>query len=81
MAVGSSFAAMNTMYAAVARRAKEVGTLRVLGFSRGSILTSFFFESLLLSLIGGALGCMLVLPLEQRNDGNDELSELQRNRV
>src|SRR6266404_942589 len=63
MAVGSSFAAMNTMYAAVARRAREVGTLRVLGFSRGSILTSFFFESLLLSVIGGVLGCLLVLPL------------------
>jgi putative ABC transport system permease protein len=45
MAVGSSFAAMNTMYAAVARRAKEIGTLRVLGFSRGSILLSFFLES------------------------------------
>ena len=63
MAVGSSFAAMNTMYAAVARRAREVGTLRVLGFSRGSILTSFFIESLLLSLAGGLLGCLLVLPL------------------
>jgi putative ABC transport system permease protein len=63
MAVGSSFAAMNTMYAAVARRAREVGTLRVLGFSRGSILTSFFFESLILSVIGGVLGCLLVLPL------------------
>jgi len=53
MAVGSSFAAMNTMYASVARRAKEIGTLRVLGFSRGSILISFFLESLLLALIGG----------------------------
>jgi putative ABC transport system permease protein len=63
MAVGSSFAAMNTMYAAVARRGREVGTLRVLGFSRASILTSFFFESLLLSAIGGVLGCLLVLPL------------------
>src|ERR1035438_3722049 len=63
MAVGSSFAAINTMYAAVARRAKEVGTLRVLGFSRGSILTSFFIESLLLSLLGGALGDLLALPL------------------
>src|ERR1039458_7713077 len=40
MAIGSSFAAMNTMYAAVARRAREIGTLRVLGFSRGSILLS-----------------------------------------
>jgi len=63
MAVGSSFAAMNTMYAAVARRAKEIGTLRVLGFSRGSIMLSFLIESLLLALIGGALGCLLALPI------------------
>jgi putative ABC transport system permease protein len=63
MAIGSSFAAMNTMYAAVARRAMEIGTLRVLGFSRGSILLSFFIESLLLALIGGVLGCLLALPL------------------
>jgi putative ABC transport system permease protein len=63
MAIGSSFAAMNTMYAAVARRAKEVGTLRVLGFSRGSILTSFFLESILLSVLGGAIGVLLVMPL------------------
>jgi putative ABC transport system permease protein len=63
MAVGSCFAAMNTMYAAVARRAKEIGTLRILGFSRRSILTSFFLESLLLSLLGGVVGLLLVLPL------------------
>ena len=63
MAVGSSFAAMNTMYSAVARRAREIGTLRVLGFSQGSILLSFFIESLLLSVLGGLLGCLLVLPL------------------
>jgi putative ABC transport system permease protein len=63
MAIGSIFAAMNTMYAAVARRAREIGTLRVLGFSRGGILTSFFLESLVLSLLGGMLGCILVLPL------------------
>ena len=63
MAVGSGFAATNTMYAAVARRAREIGTLRVLGFSRGSILLSFLAESLLLSLAGGILGCLLVLPL------------------
>src|SRR5262249_54689075 len=63
MAIGSSFAAMNTMYAAVARRAKEIGTLRVLGFSRGSILLSFLFESFLLSLLGGLIGCLLALPL------------------
>ncbi|HTQ52863.1 MAG TPA: ABC transporter permease [Bryobacteraceae bacterium] len=63
MAVGSSFAAMNTMYAAVARRSREIGTLRVLGFSRGSILFSFFVESVLLAGLGGILGCLLVLPL------------------
>jgi len=69
MAVGSSFAAMNTMYAAVARRAREIGTLRVLGFSRGTILTSFFLESILLSGLGGILGCVLVLPLNNWTTG------------
>lgn len=63
MAVGSAFAAMNTMYAAVARRSREIGTLRVLGFSRASILFSFFVESVLLATLGGILGCLLVLPL------------------
>jgi ABC-type antimicrobial peptide transport system permease subunit len=69
MAFGSSFAAMNTMYAAVARRSREVGTLRVLGFSRGSILLSFLIESLLLSGLGGLLGCVLVLPLNNITTG------------
>ncbi len=69
MAVGSSFAAMNTMYAAVARRSKEIGTLRILGFSRGSILLSFFLESLLLSGLGGLLGILLVLPLNNIETG------------
>lgn len=69
MAIGSAFAAMNTMYAAVARRAKEVGTLRVLGFTKGSILLSFFFESVVLSVIGGVLACLLVLPLNSVTTG------------
>src|SRR5207247_2277567 len=69
MAVGSGFAATNTMYAAVARRGREIGTLRVLGFSRGSILLSFLAESLLLSLVGGILGCLLVLPLNGLTTG------------
>ncbi len=69
MGVGSSFAAMNTMYAAVARRAREVGTLRVLGFSQGSILLSFFVESVLLAGLGGLLGCLLVLPLNGLTTG------------
>jgi putative ABC transport system permease protein len=69
MAVGSSFAAMNTMYAAVARRAREIGTLRVLGFSKASILSSFFIESLVLSAIGGVIGCLLALPLNNFTTG------------
>jgi ABC-type lipoprotein release transport system permease subunit len=64
MGVGSGFAAVNTMYAAVARRSREVGTLRVLGFSRGSILFSFLLEAVLLSALGGLLGCLLTLPLD-----------------
>ncbi len=63
MAVGSSFAAMNTMYAAVARRTREIGVLRVLGFSRLSIMTSFVIESVLLALLGGVLACLAALPL------------------
>jgi len=69
MAVGSSFAAMNTMYAAVARRAREIGTLRVLGFSRGSILLSFFVESVLLSALGGVLGCLMVIWVNGQTTG------------
>lgn len=69
MAVGSCFAAMNTMYAAAARRSREIGTLRVLGFSRAGILFSFFLESLLLSALGGILGILLVLPLNNITAG------------
>jgi putative ABC transport system permease protein len=60
---------MNTMYAAVARRATEVGTLRVLGFTRGSILFSFLLESLLLSLIGAAIAIFVTLPLNTVTTG------------
>jgi putative ABC transport system permease protein len=74
MAVGSAFAAMNTMYAAVARRSKEIGTLRVLGFSRFSVLLSFFLESLLLALMGGIVGCLLVLPLNGFTTGIGSLT-------
>ena len=63
MAVGAGFAGMNTMYAAVARRTKEIGTLRVLGFSRRSILISFVLESVVIAIIGVAIGILLALPL------------------
>ena len=63
MAVGAGFAGMNTMYAAVARRTKEVGTLRVLGFGRVSILIAFILESVAVALIGAAIGVLLTMPL------------------
>jgi ABC-type antimicrobial peptide transport system permease subunit len=63
MAVGAVFGAMNTMYAAVGARTREIATLLVLGFSPIAILTSFVFESVFLALLGGALGCLLALPL------------------
>ena len=63
MAVGAGFAGMNTMYAAVARRTKEIGTLRVLGFSRISVLIAFLLESVSIALIGAAIGILLALPL------------------
>lgn len=63
MAVGAGFAGMNTMYAAVARRTKEIGTLRVLGFGRFSILIAFLLESVSIALIGAVIGILLALPL------------------
>ena len=63
MAVGAGFAGMNTMYAAVARRTQEIGTLRVLGFSRLSILTAFILESVTIALLGAGVGILLALPL------------------
>ena len=63
MAVGAGFAGMNTMYAAVARRTKEIGTLRVLGFGRLSILIAFLMESIAIALLGAAIGIVLALPL------------------
>jgi putative ABC transport system permease protein len=62
MAIGSIFAATNTMYAAVAYRSREIATLRVMGFRRGSIVTSFIFEAVLLALLGAAVGIILMLP-------------------
>ena len=64
MAVGSAFAAMNTMYAAVASRGQEVAVLRALGFSRSAIAASFVTEALLLAVAGGVVGGVVVIPLD-----------------
>jgi putative ABC transport system permease protein len=69
MAIGSIFAAMNTMYAAVAYRGREIATLRVIGFSRPAILTSFVLESLLLALLGALVGILLMLPFNGMQTG------------
>ncbi len=63
MSIGAAFSAMNTMYAAVGARTRELGTLRVLGFKRREIYGAILLESVLLSLLGGALGCLLALPM------------------
>jgi len=63
MAVGASFGAMNTMYAQVSARTREVATLRALGFRRWSILASFMIEAVLIALIGGAVGAALAVAI------------------
>ncbi|HEY1191540.1 MAG TPA: ABC transporter permease [Gemmata sp.] len=59
MAVGGIFGVMNTMFASIAARIKEVGVLRILGFKRWQILISFMIESLAIAFVGGLLGCFL----------------------
>ena len=59
LGVGAVFGGMNTMYSAVARRAREVGVLRAIGFSKSSIVASFVFESMILALAGGVIGVVL----------------------
>jgi len=63
MAIGAVFGALNTMYSAVAERGREIATMRAVGFNPGSVVLSFLFEALLISFVGGVLGCLAVLPL------------------
>jgi putative ABC transport system permease protein len=61
--IGATIGAMITMYAAVAHRKREIGTLRALGFSRMTIMISFLLEAVLLSLIGGIAGALASLAM------------------
>ncbi|NOT09585.1 MAG: ABC transporter permease, partial [Gemmatimonadales bacterium] len=63
MGVGAVFGAINTMYAAVATRAPEIGVLLTLGFRPQSVMGSFLLESVLIAALGGALGCLVALPI------------------
>jgi putative ABC transport system permease protein len=74
LAVGAVFGAMNTMYAAVAYRTREIGTLRALGFSRSRIVTAFLAESVALALVGGVLGGLLALPVHGLSAGTTNFS-------
>ena len=63
MAFGAIFGALNTMYSAVAERGREIATMRALGFSSWNVILSFLFEALMISLLGGVIGCLVVLRL------------------
>ena len=69
MALGAVFGALNTMYASVSSRTKEIGTLRALGFSRGAVMVSVLAESVALCLVGGLIGCLLALPVRSFTTG------------
>jgi putative ABC transport system permease protein len=63
MAIGAVFGALNTMYSAVAERIREIAVMRALGFRAAAVVFSFLIEALLIAFVGGALGCVAVLPL------------------
>jgi len=74
LSIGAMFGAMNTMYAAVAYRTREIGTLRALGFSRSRIVTAFLAESIALALVGGVVGCLLALPVHGLSTGTTNMA-------
>jgi putative ABC transport system permease protein len=69
MGIGAVFGALNTMYSAVAERSREIATMRALGFGAASVVFSFLIEALLISFLGGLLGCLLVIPLNGLTTG------------
>src|SRR5216684_2174916 len=69
MAIGAVFGALNTMYSAVAERGREIATMRALGFGGPSVVFSFVIEALLISFVGGLIGCIAVLPLNGLTTG------------
>jgi putative ABC transport system permease protein len=54
---------MNTMFASIGARSREIATMLTLGFGKGSILVAFMVESILIALVGGVIGCLIALPV------------------
>ena len=69
MGIGAVFGALNTMYSAVTERSREIATMRAVGFGVGSVVLSFIFEALCIAFVGGLLGCLAVLPLNNLTTG------------
>lgn len=59
MAIGGVFGVMNTMFAAIAQRTRDIGVLRLLGFKRWQVLVSFLLESMVIAVLGGLIGIAL----------------------
>jgi len=70
MGIGAIFGALNTMYSAVSERGREIAVMRALGFGAAAVVFSFLIEALLISLVGGAIGCAAVLPLNGFTTGS-----------
>ena len=81
MALGATFAALNTMYAAVGTRAREIATLRAIGFGGFPVVVSIMLESLALALIGGSAGRPDRLPAVQQHGGLDARRQFHADRV
>jgi putative ABC transport system permease protein len=69
MSIGAVFAAMNTMYASVGARTREIGTLRVLGYRRRAVVLGILIEGTILAGIGGVVGCLGALPVSGYTTG------------
>ena len=69
MGIGAVFGALNTMYSAVSERAREIATMRAIGFGAGAVVVSFIIEALIISFLGGVVGSLAVLPLNGLTTG------------
>src|SRR5262249_51830559 len=69
MGIGAVFGALNTMYSAVTERAREIATMRAIGFGAGGVGVSFVVQARCLAPGGGLLRCLVVLPLHGLTTG------------